>query len=204
VTLVSAPSVVRGQGDQAAEVEARNHFQRGKAAFELGQFRKALAHYENAYRLMALPGFLFNIGQCYRNLDDYDKAIHAFRTYLRQAPEAANREAVERLLADLEQKRKAHPRSLADDPLIFDPKVQQPTTAPSAPVAGSANAVRDPAPPQPPAADRSSDRPFYRTWWFWTVIAAAVGGGVTGVYFATRKGDSSLPSSPFPVWDLSR
>lgn len=41
------------------------------------------------------------------------------------------------------------------------------------------------------AAATNSAAPVYRTWWFWTITAAAVAGAVgTSVYFATRSDDA--------------
>ena len=49
-----------------------------------------------------LSAFLFNIGQCYRNLGDYDAAVFSFKKYLKLEPDAENREQVEEYITELE------------------------------------------------------------------------------------------------------
>ena len=81
---------------------ARTHFVRGEKLFALGRVEAALDEYELAFEAKPLPDFLFNIGQCHRNLGDYESAIFSYRKYLKLAPDARNREAVEKLIARLE------------------------------------------------------------------------------------------------------
>lgn len=91
--------------DDPATRAARRHFERGEKLFALGRFDDALEEYQTAFDAKPLPGFLYNIGQCYRNLADYDQAIFSFKKYLKLDPEASNREAVERLIEELEEKK---------------------------------------------------------------------------------------------------
>jgi tetratricopeptide (TPR) repeat protein len=91
--------------DDPATRAARRHFERGEKLFALGKFDDALDEYQTAFDAKPLPGFLYNIGQCYRNLGDYDQAIFSFKKYLKLEPEASNKEAVERLIEELEAKR---------------------------------------------------------------------------------------------------
>jgi tetratricopeptide (TPR) repeat protein len=91
--------------DDPATRAARRHFERGEKLFALGKFDEALEEYQTAFDAKPLPGFLYNIGQCYRNLGDYDQAIFSFKKYLKLEPEAPNKEPVERLIAELEEKK---------------------------------------------------------------------------------------------------
>ncbi|HVV81872.1 MAG TPA: tetratricopeptide repeat protein [Kofleriaceae bacterium] len=125
---------------------AKKHFQRGEKLFNLGRFEEALAEYEAAYDRKPLPGFLYNIAQCHRNLGDYKQAIFGYRNYLRQVPDASNRDAVLALIDELEQKQ--HDLDAA--------------------------AARDRAshPPPPPPPPRRRPRPLYERGWFWGGVAA--------------------------------
>src|SRR5688572_9261531 len=89
--------------DDPATRAARRHFERGEKLFALGKFDDALEEYQTAFDAKPLPGFLYNIGQCYRNLGDFDQAIFSFKKYLKLEPEAENRDSVERLIEDLEE-----------------------------------------------------------------------------------------------------
>ena len=65
----------------------------GEKLFALGKFDEALDEYQKAYDAKPLPDFLFNIGQCHRNLGDYEAAIFSFKKFLKLDPEAPNRDA---------------------------------------------------------------------------------------------------------------
>lgn len=146
--------------DDATTRVAKKAFERGEKLFALGKFDEALAQYQRAYDAKPLPGLLFNIGQCHRNLGDFEAAIFSFKKYLKAAPEADNREQVEEYIVDLEaeqDKATAQRFGLTDR-----------------------DRRRDEAPP-PPAA-----RPIYTRWWFWTGIVVVGAAGGAGIYAATR------------------
>lgn len=166
-----------------AQSRARMHFQQGKAAFELGNFQEALGQYKTAYRIAPLPGFLFNIGQCHRNLGDLDKAVFAFRLYLRKRPEAPNREAVLQLIKELERRIGERDRQQKKVP-VYLPE--------SRPI------TERPQPPPPPPT------PVYKRWWLWTLVGLAAGGAAVGIYFGVKSREPSLPDTPLGVWDVSR
>jgi tetratricopeptide (TPR) repeat protein len=101
---VAVPSCTASADDPATRA-ARRHFERGEKLFALGKFDEALEEYQSAFDAKPLPGFLYNIGQCYRNIGDLDQAIFSFKKYLNLEPEAANKEAVEQLIVELEDKK---------------------------------------------------------------------------------------------------
>jgi tetratricopeptide (TPR) repeat protein len=105
VCLGVAVPVRSAHADDPATRAARRHFERGEKLFALGKFDEALEEYQTAFDAKPLPGFLYNIGQCYRNLGDYEQAIFSFKKYLKLEPEAANKESVERLIEELEEKK---------------------------------------------------------------------------------------------------
>jgi tetratricopeptide (TPR) repeat protein len=105
VCLAVAVPSSRVHADDPATRAARRHFERGEKLFALGKFDDALEEYQTAFDAKPLPGFLYNIGQCYRNLADYEQAIFSFKKYLKLEPDASNREAVERLIEELEGKK---------------------------------------------------------------------------------------------------
>src|SRR5687767_9859602 len=105
VCLAVAVPVRTASADDPATRAARRHFERGEKLFALGKFDDALEEYQTAFDAKPLPGSLYNIGQCYRNLGDYDQAIFSFKKYLKLEPEAANKDSVERLIEELEEQK---------------------------------------------------------------------------------------------------
>lgn len=147
--------------DDLATKAAKRHFDRGEKLFALGKFDEALDEYQKAFDAKPIPDFLFNIGQCYRNLGDYQQAIFSFKKYLKLEPDAPDKEKVEKLIDDLEEKQER------GDGQRFVQKKEEP-------------------PPPPPAHEEGS--PFYKKWWFWTGVAVVGVGGGVGVYEATKSG----------------
>jgi tetratricopeptide (TPR) repeat protein len=157
---LTAPRVAHADSDPATRA-AKRHNERAEKLFALGKFSEALGEYQEAYDAKPLPGLLFNIGQCYRNLGEYDQAIFSFQKYLKLKPDAENREQVEEYITDLEREKDKDNSAKLD--LIAKQK-------------------RD----EPPAPKQEST-PVYKKWWFWTAVGVvAVGGGV-GIYAATRS-----------------
>lgn len=175
--LAIAPASVARADSEDATVAARRHFERAEKLFALGRFEAALTEYEAAFEARPLPGFLFNIGQCHRNLGNHDAAIFSFRKYLRLSPDAENREDVLELIAKLEtEKQRAEARRAADE-----------------------DARRLAPPPTPPAARKKT--PVYARWWFWTGVVAVGAGAGAGAYLLTRDPsgpDTDLGTVVFP------
>ena len=193
-TLVGGSAVA---AKPAALRKAKQYYKTGKAAFELGRFDEALQSYEKAYELAALPGLLFNIGQCYRNLGHLEKAIFSFRLYLRKLPDAPNRAAVETLIAELEAKIERRRAERQRQRRLEAERQRQLQLRLQREAAERRNRLVQP-PPQVP----DETPPLYRRWWFWTLVGVAVAGGAAGVYFGTQASKTSLPHSPFPTWEL--
>jgi tetratricopeptide (TPR) repeat protein len=170
-------SVRVAAADDTATRTAKRHFERGQKLYALTKFREALDEYQQAFDARPIPDFLFNIGQCYRNLGDYDSAIFSYKKYLDATPDAPNRAQVEQLIDDLQT------RKDQEDARRLD--LQRPPPA----------AAAAPAPPPPgPAPPPPAGHPIYTRWWFWTGLGViAAGAGVT-TYELTRPG-SGPPSS---------
>ena len=85
--------------DKAA---ARSAYAEGTKYYDLNNFEAALKAFEKAYWNYEEPAFLFNIAQCYRQLDRKKDAVKFYRSYLRKVPDAPNRSDVEKLIASLD------------------------------------------------------------------------------------------------------
>jgi tetratricopeptide (TPR) repeat protein len=127
----------------AQPTTSAEQFEKGKAAYRLGEFDEAIAFFREGYRLKADPVFLYNIALAHRGKQDFEKAIFFYQSYLREAPEAANRASVEAKIADLqraldEKKRAAEAppktpldpgKPTAEEPAAVTPKVPVPVVA---------------------------------------------------------------------------
>jgi tetratricopeptide (TPR) repeat protein len=81
---------------------AREHYQRGQTAYDLGRYDEAINEWEAAYGLSNKPQLLFNLGQAARLKGDCGHAAIYYRTYLRLLPEANNRNEAKGLISEVD------------------------------------------------------------------------------------------------------
>lgn len=117
LVLATAVSTARAADSGDALQEAKDHYDRGMAHYELGEFAAAVEEFKLAYARSQAPGLLFNLAQASRLNKDYEQAVHFYRAYLRVRPDAANRDDCEKRIAELEpiveMRRKAEMEQLA-------------------------------------------------------------------------------------------
>jgi len=167
----------------AGDRPGRALFERAEAKFNVGRFDEALVDYQAAYDVEPLPAFLFNIGQCYRNLGNYERAQFFFRRYTALEPRSPNRAAAERLIAEMDR--------LAAEPEVTKAD-EQPTMPPPPSLAAPAPSAATVAPLQASVATTSDDRartPVYRRTWFWVAASAVVVAGGVATAFAVTRDD---------------
>ncbi len=202
--------------DSATE-EAKLHVRNATAAYNLGSYTEAAREYEAAYKQTLDANLLFNIGQSYRLAGDREKAIIAYRSFIRSAPRSEQRSLAESKLHDLEQQAPSAP--VSPKPAPAAPPAPLPAgSAPPAPVAPAAQPVpsaaappanRLPAAPSPPAlapqpagmvlAQPQPAQPespqkeshFYARWPFWTAVGVAVAGGVALGVVLSQSGSTT-------------
>jgi hypothetical protein len=78
ILLALAPAAVA----QADEVTARNHFDAGERAYNLGQFDRAAELFAKAYEEWPEPAFLFNLAQTYRQAGNCQQASFFYKRFL--------------------------------------------------------------------------------------------------------------------------
>jgi tetratricopeptide (TPR) repeat protein len=92
---------------EEAKAQAREKFNSGNLAYEQGDFRQALEDFEAAYKLAPLPGFLFNVAQCHRQLGNFTRASSSYRRFLALSEkQPANAAMVKGLIAEMDAKAK--------------------------------------------------------------------------------------------------
>lgn len=168
---------------------AREHFEAGRALYQLRNFPDAAREFRAGYELSSRPEFLINLGQAYRMLGRLDDARAQFRRYLDDAPHHAARQRAEELLAMTEREIAAQKKGTPPPPAAPDYTLLPPLPA---------EAIREPPPPAPPppqivyapppqlvyAPPPKPRKTGIRKWW-WTIPLAAVvtAGLVVGIYF---------------------
>ena len=191
----------------AARVHAASDPRELKAReeFAAGRYQQALDIFAKLYAESLHPVYLRNIGRCYQNLGDADKAIISFRDYLRKHKTitADERTEVEGFIDEMEALKKqragastATPPAAADStPPPADPasppkqtsSINVLTTAPE-PKSGAGNgggAAPDVLVTAPAGGARDDSSPVYTRWWFWTLIGVAAAGAGVGIFAAT-------------------
>jgi len=196
------------------EKQARNLYERAEKNFDVGKFADALADYQSAYEAKPLPGFLFNIAQCYRNMGNFERARFFFRRYLTLDPRAPNRRRVDELIAEMSKQLDAQAAAVVPTPGTAPPPVEAPLTVPPSPTA----APPPPAPSAPSVASSASAapagasdtlsltatatpekrHPAWKRWWFWTGVGAVVVGGAAAAFILTRP-ETQTPGSLAPI-----
>ena len=193
--FAAAPKIALAAPD-ARELQAREDF-------VAGRYEAALELFARLYAETLHPNYLRNIGRCYQNLGQPDRAITSFHDYLRKAKDVTPDERAEiegyiKEMQDLKKQREATaagavaPASsaAATGPVTTLPRAAPPPELAQA-SAPAANAVVLTAPPPP-----AESPPLYERWWFWAIVAGVVAAGV-GVAAATgaltHTTDASCP-----------
>lgn len=215
-----APSQAAGKPavpkkDKAAEAQVRQIYGAAQKAYDLGRFEEALKGFSDAYALQDLPGFLFNIAQCHRNLGNYERSKFFYLRYLDLSPQRPKNAAqVEALLAKVEEKlaeetrlRQAEDRAAAQrsKEAAEQRKAEQAVAATTATTVASLPTARSLPPAAvpgastaqpPPAAVAAGGQPdsVFTQWWFWTGVGvvAAGAGAATYVLTAPRPRETTL------------
>jgi tetratricopeptide (TPR) repeat protein len=171
--------------------DVRERIDHGQKKYTLGDFQEALRLFSEAYDLQPLPGILFNIAQCQRQLGNWERAGFFYRRYLSLSPaRPKNAAEAETLLHEVEAKQ--HDQELAEKQRR-DLEIAR-LNAAGAPVAAAPAPAMEPLPMPPMAAadpaltatapaPEPHDGSVLKKWWFWTAVAVVVvGAGAVGVY----------------------
>jgi len=180
VTALALAAVAR---PVAAEVDHRE--MKAREDFGAGRYQDALDLFVKLYAEKLHPNYLRNIGRCYQNLGDPDKAISSFHEYLRKAKNVTpdERAEVEGYIKEMEDLKKQREQAATPPP----PPPVEPLPSVKTPVVTSPPAADPTAPPppsltlkNPPPPAEEESHPVYTKWWFWTIIGVVVVGGLGG------------------------
>jgi tetratricopeptide (TPR) repeat protein len=161
--------------------QARAHFDRGRAFFEVDEYRQAIGEFKAAHIEKPDPAFLYNIAECYRRLGDLSEALQFYRRFLATAPaDDKTRPIVEQRVADL--------KTVADEPKAAP--ADAPTLNVSAPREQPGAALVQ-MPASHPAAEPP---PFYTRPWFLITVGAVIVASAIAIWALSRTPDS--PETP--------
>ena len=187
-SLAQKPAPAGVKKPEGDEAKARALYKEGQTAYDIGQFARALELYAEAYKAKALPGFLFNIAQCHRQLGNFKEAGFFFGRFIDNSkPETANVELARELALEMNRREK-----LAEEARAAEERrkaEEAAARAADAPVATNLDPTLPnsllPPPPPPPI----EETPVYKKGWFWGVVlgsAALAAGGVVAAVVANQ------------------
>ena len=173
--LVAAGPAAAGKPAESAR--AREQFRAAQQHYKLAEYPQALDAFKETYRILEDPSLLFNIAQCYRQLNKKEEAIRFYRTYLHDAANTADREDVQKIIASLDAalKQEAAARDVPPQSTLEQPRAAAPVVSAPEPLAAPAPA---PLLVAVAPAPRHADRPVYTRWWLWTTVGVVVAAGV--------------------------
>lgn len=166
VALLAAVVFTAWVGVAAAgpKEKAKDQVQKGHVAYNLGHFEEAAACYERAYRWVQDPALLFNVAQSWRLANQPDKALAAYKGYLRTVDATApNRRVAQEHIRDLERQRAQPPAPTTPVPT---PTPEPAPTPPATNKAADDNTFRPLAPDSEPG---DSEKEPSQTSWVRTV-----------------------------------
>lgn len=183
--LALGPSVARA--DSPDDTQAKALFKKGMTAYDVGDFDGALKLYSDAYQLAPRPGFLFNIAQCHRQLNNFERAGFFYGRFIDTSkPNAPNVELATQLLAEMtkrqaekvtEEKARAEDDARKQEQAAEAARQEEHRRDAPLVTALTPNVAEMPPPPPPPMAE---EQPAYKRWWFWTLVGVGVAAVATG------------------------
>jgi tetratricopeptide (TPR) repeat protein len=101
-----APGLAQAQRGQPTEQQverARTLFVEGSQHYQGGRLEEALDRFLQAWRIVPGPELAYNVARTYERMGDTRRGVEFYRHYLRHAaPDATDRQDVERRIAELE------------------------------------------------------------------------------------------------------
>jgi tetratricopeptide (TPR) repeat protein len=199
LVLVPLPSFAQqknGKKIDPDEAKARGLFGEAQKAYDLGQFSAALDQYSEAYKLRPLPGFLFNIAQCHRQLGNFKEASFFYGRFIDKSnPDAANVALAKELLDDSKKKEAEKVAEAArkdKDDEARQAALAQKAKA-DAPVVTSL--VPAEVPPSAPPLVVEEEAPVYKKGWFWGVVGTVAAGAIAGGIYAGIKASQPVKTT---------
>jgi len=188
---------------------AKQHFEAGRAAYNVGNYPTAIREFKAAEALRPSPILAYNIGLANDRLGRRRVAVRYYRRYLEGAPTAPNRAEVEGRIAQLDQEIAAQPQAQPAEQPGENPPPPPVATAPADPNSPpTVQAQPDPYAGQGAPVMTAPPRKKRNLWWVWLLVgigsAAVVTAIVLAVIYGMRANDTYYYySQPVPTARLS-
>jgi tetratricopeptide (TPR) repeat protein len=102
VCVIVATAVLLAGG--AAFADARQHFLAGQDYYTQGRYEKAIAEFEEAYRLDPRPLLLYNLAQAWEKIGNLEKAVDYLKKYVEADPGNDDRATLVERISTLEER----------------------------------------------------------------------------------------------------
>ncbi|HXI57550.1 MAG TPA: tetratricopeptide repeat protein [Polyangia bacterium] len=178
--ILAAALMLLALGAEARAATDKRELQ-AREDFAAGRYQEAVEIFAKLYAEKLHPNYLRNIGRCYQNLGQPEKAISAFREYLRKAKtvSADERAEVEGYIKEMEDLEARQQAPVATPPPSASPPAPPLPSAAPLPAAAPESSATLATTPGPAAANEAP--PIYARWWFWGIVGGVVLAGVAGL-----------------------
>jgi hypothetical protein len=211
----------------ADQRQAMECWKRGLEHFGKGNYREAMREFTRGHALSGKAGFLFNMAECARLMNDARQARTLYLRYLAEHPQGKLRAEAQRRCQELGAGACVAPPAAAGAPRaapavdgedsglpaapsaargpgippVSAPPAPAATAPPKAAPAPAASAPYLPVSEEQPPARR---KPLYKRWPLWVGVGlVVVGGTVTAAVLASRSRERTIPDGNYLV-DFSK
>lgn len=191
LAMASAPAIAAPKSEKAAaEIRARELFNKGDKDYAEGRYDDALAEFQEAYDLSGKAQLLFNISNALERLGRYPEAVDALEKYLASG-KARDKDVVQKRLANL--KKRVEEKKAEEE--AADKKRQEEARKNEAP---------PPAPPPPPPPPPPKPFPILPVALMGAGGASLVASGVFGILTLGARSDVDAACKDGPSGRLCR
>ncbi len=108
---------------------AKSAYLEGVRQYREGAYAAAVESFQTADRLRSSPSLSFDIAQCYERMAALEKARRYYEEYLRRAPDADDRQAVEATIASIDARLAQPANPPAPAPILVEANTTKPPEA---------------------------------------------------------------------------
>lgn len=164
-----AATAAKPAGPSPTEGQAREAFERGRIHYDNGDFPRAAAAFEEAYKLSGREGLLYNLYLSYRDANEDEKAAEALRAFLAKVEVIENRGQLEARLkaldAGIAQRKATEAADAAERERLAREQAERQAVADKQAAAAAAA----------PAAEAPTEN---KRWWLTPVVVMGAGGAL--------------------------